>query len=263
MSTSRKKTKEKVTLKMIRFVVAGLILCIPCTVAQTLPILPIMLFQRTLSHMCFFEKKRFVQKGTDSSCLFLSHSLYLVLYVGDFDAGTVILNKPGKYMLAEDISFCPKVRSTVPGTLPMDAFDPIFPSIKYDEHAFALGFSSAIAITGDNIELYLNGKTMKQCEGHLLMQRFFAHIALALTPFTANEGPHNFVNPKIGFQAGKNVLISGPGTLGRSSHHGKNTETPTLLRDINEQVSHRLCFYLESKTKVFLVMKIQIFMLRI
>jgi hypothetical protein len=146
--------------------------------------------------------------------------------IGDFNAGTVIIDKPGKYMLAENITFCPIVRNSSLPNYPMDAFQPVFPSLKYDEHAFALGFSSAIAIVGENIELHLNGKTMKQCEGHLLIQRFFAHIALALTPFTASEGPHNFVNPRIGFKPAKNVLISGPGRLGRSSHHGK---TYTLL----------------------------------
>ena len=124
-------------------------------------------------------------------------------------------------MLAEDITFCPTVRSNQLRDISGDSFQPMFPGTgEYDEHAFALGFSSAIAVIGQNIEIFLNGKTIQQCDGHLLMQRFFALIGLALQPFTENEGPHNFVNPNLGFRAGRNVTISGPGKLGRTSHHG-------------------------------------------
>jgi hypothetical protein len=91
---------------------------------------------------------------------------------------------------------------------------------EYDQHAYALGFHSAISIIGNNIEVNLNGMTIQQCEGHLLMQRFFAIFELAGQPFTKDEGPHQFVGPS-GFLAAHNVTISGPGTIGRSAHHGK------------------------------------------
>jgi hypothetical protein len=50
------------------------------------------------------------------------------------------------------------------------------------------------------------------------MQRFFAVIELASAPFTPNVGPHNFVSTE--FKAAKNFKLTGPGTVGLSSHHG-------------------------------------------
>jgi hypothetical protein len=50
------------------------------------------------------------------------------------------------------------------------------------------------------------------------MQRFFAVIELASAPFIPDVGPHNFVSTE--FKAAKNFKLTGPGTVGLSSHHG-------------------------------------------
>eukprot|EP00957_Ditylum_brightwellii_P049556 3759043-Ditylum_brightwellii.AAC.1 len=50
------------------------------------------------------------------------------------------------------------------------------------------------------------------------MQRFFAVIELASAPFTPSVGPHNFVSTT--FTPAKNFELTGPGTVGLSSHHG-------------------------------------------
>lgn len=140
------------------------------------------------------------------------------LYQSDFETGTKIITAPGQYKLCEDIVFHPNGPS--PGETPADdAFDPIFPG-DYDENAFGLGFFAAIAIAASDVELYLNGFTIEQSEGHALFQRFFSIIELADSPFIKNAGPAQFVGEEDYFQAASNVVIAGPGVLGRSSHHG-------------------------------------------
>ena len=53
------------------------------------------------------------------------------------------------------------------------------------------------------------------------MQRFFAVIELASSPFISAKGPAQFVsNNGAAFKAANNVKIFGPGVIGRSSHHG-------------------------------------------
>lgn len=90
----------------------------------------------------------------------------------------------------------------------------------YDENSFGLGFFAAIAIATDNVDIYLDGYTLEQSKGHALMQRFYANIELNNSPFIANVGPARFVGEGDTFRAASNVRILGPGTLGRSSHHG-------------------------------------------
>jgi hypothetical protein len=161
----------------------------------------------------------------------------IYLHQHDFDAGTVILNEPGIYVLQEDIIFCPNGptksnsndndddtsfdddSSTSNTNFIADAFQPNFPATKYDINAFALGYFAAICIIGNDIEVRLNSYSIQQCSEHLLMQRFFATIELALQPFTTGEGPHEFVGNHNAFQSSSNITISGPGTLHRSSHH--------------------------------------------
>ena len=54
------------------------------------------------------------------------------------------------------------------------------------------------------------------------MQRFFAVIELASSPFIPGVGPAQFVSGNgTAYIAANNVNILGPGTIGRSSHHGK------------------------------------------
>ena len=151
--------------------------------------------------------------------------------------GTKIINRSGDYKLCEDIVFHPNGPRS--GQLPAeDAFDPDFD--VYDPNNYGLGFFAAIAITVPNVNLYLNCKTIKQSAGHALFQRFFAVIELANSPFLPEVGPHNFVNEDSDFRgasqfkAARNVLIKGPGTIGRSSHHGihGNNNKKVEVRDV-------------------------------
>jgi hypothetical protein len=134
----------------------------------------------------------------------------------DFATGTKIIDTPGQYMLCEDIVFDPNgpAAGEVPGE---DAYDPDFS--VYDVNAYGLGFFAAIAITASDLELYLNCHTIEQSAGHALFQLFFAVIELASAPFIPNAGPATFALADS-FKAASNVKIQGPGTIGRSSHHG-------------------------------------------
>lgn len=126
----------------------------------------------------------------------------------------------------EHITFCPYVTNQ-DMEIVTDSFYPFLPNGErtnshhtYDEYAYTLGFFTAISIIGENIIIDLNDYSIQQCEGHLLMQRFFALIELNSSPFTQGNGPHEFVGPDVShYHASKNVTIHGPGTLGRSAHH--------------------------------------------
>ena len=135
----------------------------------------------------------------------------------DFEKGTLIIDTPGSYRLCEDISFYPNPPSE--GLSPAEAMVPT-DFASYDENNFGLGFFAAIAIAADNVDLYLNGHTLQQSEEHALMQRFYANIELNNSPFIPGAGPAQFVGENGNFHASSNLRILGPGTLGRSSHHG-------------------------------------------
>lgn len=154
-----------------------------------------------------------------------SHQTFLFCgLAAHFTNGTFLIHESGNYKLCEDIVFHPNGPTN--GETPAeDAFDPIFDldgddNDEYDRNNFGLGFFSAIAITSSDVTLYLNDKTIEQSAGHALFQRFFAIIELANSPFIAGAGPAQFVG-KTPFKTASNVKIIGPGTLGRSSHHGK------------------------------------------
>lgn len=147
-----------------------------------------------------------------------SFSRIRLLRVADFTGGTLVIDTAGLYRLCEDITFNPNPPSDT--VSPADAFDPIEYGGLYDENSFGLGFFAAIAITADNVTLYLNGHTLEQSEGHALMQRFYAHIELNNSPFIPGAGPAQFVGQDEEFRAPSNIRILGPGTLGRASHHG-------------------------------------------
>jgi hypothetical protein len=152
----------------------------------------------------FEEEKVSTVDGEDVTCLFNA----------DFEKGTLIINEPGKYKLCEDIVFDPIQDKALPVT---EMYLPDFNI--YDEKAYGLGFFAAIAISASDVEIYLNNFSIEQSAAHALMQRFFAIIELANSPFLQSVGPAQFVGEE-GFQAASNVLIQGPGTLGRSAHHG-------------------------------------------
>lgn len=142
------------------------------------------------------------------------------LYQGDFDQGTKVITEPGKYKLCEDIVFYPLVNPpTTSREGAADGFEPIFTDL-YDENAYGLGYFAALSIAAPDVTLDLNGYTIRQSQEHALLQRFFAVIELANSPFIKNAGPAQFVGESTDFAAASNVKIVGPGTIGLSSHHG-------------------------------------------
>ena len=142
------------------------------------------------------------------------------LYQKDFEEGTYLINKPGEYKLAEDISFNPNSTRA----LKTDAYHAGLPlkqqlksqGGKYDDKSFGLGFFAAIVIDIDNVTVDLDGYTLEQSPEHALLQRFFAVIEIANQPFIPGQGPHDF-GSKI--ESAKKTVIKN-GTIGRSSHHG-------------------------------------------
>ena len=166
----------------------------------------------------------------------------------DFVHGTYVIDRPGRYVLDEDISFNPNslpvladiiAAGTPPEVLgltaPVDAaqagrplrsqlvpggvdhFTPGGPTDpRYDPAAFGVGFFAAIAITAEDVVLDLAGHTIEQSAEHALLQRFFAVIELADQPFLPAQGPADFGH---GITSAHDVTIEN-GTIGRSSHHG-------------------------------------------
>ena len=82
--------------------------------------------------------------------------------------------------------------------------------------------------------LDLNGHIIQQSEEHALLQRFFAVIELADSPFIKGVGPAQFVAESNEFNSASNISIIGPGTIGRSAHHGihGNENDNVLITDV-------------------------------
>lgn len=130
------------------------------------------------------------------------------LYQKDFENGTYLLDKPGYYVLKENIIFSPNA-----------AWD-YFPrpeQTEYNTLGFSLGFFTALAIYAKGVYLNLNGFSISASKEFTLQQRFFSLIELANTPFLTGMGPGNFSNGSD-FRSAENVIIAN-GTLGLSSHH--------------------------------------------
>lgn len=131
------------------------------------------------------------------------HSIHL-LKQKDFKQGTYRIKEPGIYKLAENIIFNPK---------------PDFPSKDQEEYlnrAYSLGFFAAITVEAEDVTIDLGGHSLSQDPTFALLQRFYANIELANTPFIPGQGPANF-GELTG--SAKNCVIKN-GILGRSSHHG-------------------------------------------
>ena len=149
----------------------------------------------------------------------LSAGTVTELYQDDFTDGTYIIDKPGVYRLAEDISFNPNSTAL----LGMDAYragfplpDQFVPSAPYIPRAFGIGFFAAIVITANNVVLDLANHTIEQSKEHALLQRFFSVIELADQPFIPQQGPSNFGSE---IKSAHNVVIRNR-TIGRRAHHG-------------------------------------------
>ena len=125
--------------------------------------------------------------------------------------------------LCDNIVFCPSGGLNFDTATPEEiavAFDPISQgNPKYVNSEYALGFFAAVAVAADDVNFFLNGYSIGQCKEHALMQRFFAVFELASAPFTPGVGPHDFVTDGM-FKAANNFKLTGPGTVGLSSHHG-------------------------------------------
>ena len=162
------------------------------------------------------------------------------LHQSDFDEGTYIIDEPGTYRLAEDISFNPHPPGSVgeDGVTVLDAYsggNP-FPSQLYDPEegiydpeAFGIGFFTAIVIEANHVVLDLNGHTIEQSEEHALLQRFFSVIELTDQPFIGGQGPSDFGDE---IMSAKDVWIIN-GTIGRSAHHGIHGNGNKNIRILN------------------------------
>ncbi len=203
--------------------------------------------------MKFFEKKiLLLLLSVCSISVAMANSSVTLLDNDDFKYGTYIIDKPGVYRLAEDISFNPNSPATlteavntglIPPPLaaqlelpnPVDAYHAGFPLFtqllpggtddftpggptdpRYDPAGFGLGFFAAIVIQAEGVVLDLAGHTIEQSAEHALLQRFFAVIELAEQPFIPNQGPADFGDEIV---SAKNLVIKN-GVIGRSSHHG-------------------------------------------
>jgi hypothetical protein len=124
----------------------------------------------------------------------------------DFDYGTLRIRKSGRYVFQENITFSPN---------PDNDFRPLPKQKEYEGRAYSLGFFAAIAVEADGVEIDLNGYTLKQGDACAWLQRFYANIETASSPFIPGQGPGNF-GKKI--TSPKYIYIHN-GTLGRSSHH--------------------------------------------
>ena len=135
---------------------------------------------------------------------------YIVKYITqkDFEAGTLLINQPGHYVLKENIIFSPNADNDY-----MPKPDQVYNKMP----GFVLGFFAAIAIYTENVYLDLNGKTILASDEFILQQRFFSIIELANSPFIHGQGPGAF-STETSFQSSKNVIIRN-GILSRNSHH--------------------------------------------
>lgn len=130
-----------------------------------------------------------------------------------FAHGTVRLQKPGLYVVCEDVEFNPN-----PSYLQSNP--------EYStNNAYSMGYFAALTVEADGVIIDLQGHTIRQSYEHYARQRFFSVIELANAPFVTGQGPGS-VQTSTGFvfKAATNCLIIN-GTLGLSSHsgvHGNN-----------------------------------------
>lgn len=88
------------------------------------------------------------------------------------------------------------------------------------ESPFHLGFFGGIVVGASRVTVRLNGKTLRMHPNFRARQRFFALVALDVTPFP--PGTMKFDTQPV---APTDVCILGPGTLGLTSHFGVHGNT--------------------------------------
>jgi hypothetical protein len=129
------------------------------------------------------------------------------IYAKDFSEGTYIIDKPGYYVLKENIIFSPNADND---------YLPKMNNPKYRTLGYSLGFFACLVIAAKDVYLNLNGFSISASEEFILAQRFFSIIELADAPFLGHEGPSKFCTT---LKSAENVIVAN-GTLGKSSHHG-------------------------------------------
>eukprot|EP00485_Elphidium_margaritaceum_P019055 CAMPEP_0202726258 /NCGR_PEP_ID=MMETSP1385-20130828/184520_1 /ASSEMBLY_ACC=CAM_ASM_000861 /TAXON_ID=933848 /ORGANISM="Elphidium margaritaceum" /LENGTH=996 /DNA_ID=CAMNT_0049392475 /DNA_START=97 /DNA_END=3086 /DNA_ORIENTATION=+ len=148
------------------------------------------------------------------------------LYQKDFEKGTYRIQKPGKYIVMEDITFDFKAPDGyMDGGLdtyngPSDwwpTYDQIedYPGAGDLRDPYFLGFWAGITIEADNVILELNHHSLQMSEALFYQQSFFALISLTSQVFLPGQGPGFFGASPI---AASNVMIRN-GVLGLTSHH--------------------------------------------
>ena len=139
----------------------------------------------------------------------------------DFKHGSYIITQPGTYLLGEDIIFHPNghlgLDQTQPETYLFPTKEQLAEGGKYSGPEFSLGFFAALVIAANDVTIDLMGHRIEQSPEHALMQRFYAHIETASSPFPPGAGPGAFSTPET-FVSVENITIRN-GILGRSSHH--------------------------------------------
>ena len=159
----------------------------------------------------------------------------------DFENGTVIIDEPGYYCLEDNIVFNPNSLETLRkygedpsslniGRVMLSQMMGQYGNQLYDAKDYGVGFFAAIAVSGHNITLDLNGYTLEQSKEHALLQRFYSNIEVGQQPFIGGQGPHS-----MGELEGtcKNLTIKN-GILSTSSHHGihGNAAQDVHLKDL-------------------------------
>lgn len=160
----------------------------------------------------FFEKK---MEDKNKISLFNFHFL----------KGTYRIKNPGIYVLRENILFNPEK------IFPDESQKEEYPTGK--NGPYHLGFFAAITIECNDVILDLNGYSITQSKRHSLLQRFFANIELASSPFIPKQGPHSFTD---NIHSAKRCLVMN-GKLLNSSHHGIHSN------DAHDIVLHKLTIH--------------------
>lgn len=158
----------------------------------------------------------------------------VVLRQDDFEDGTYRITNPGRYVLAEDIEFCPQPHN--------DYWPPMNLWNKYPPSSYYLGYFAAITVEADGVEIDLRQHTIQQCREFYLVQRFFNVIELNNRVFVPNEGVSSLNyqktdKPAGGAEAGdfimpSNVVVKN-GIIGRSSHAGIHGNGVTGLKVVD------------------------------
>lgn len=126
-----------------------------------------------------------------------------------FRKGTLRIQQPGLYLVREDIILEPNPTDDCQPTPDQNKLFPSTPG------PYILGFFAGITIETDNVILDLQGHTIKQSVRFYMLQRFFATVELASTPFIPKQGPANF-GPDPVYPKG---IVIRNGTFGLTSHH--------------------------------------------